>query len=63
MFEWIIKEGKILQERFPDEYAQILLAAQSYADETTVPCTEWLAVDEIVDIVLQEAKKYVMAHT
>jgi len=36
----------------------ILYSAQVYADENTIPCTEWPTSDEIINIVLETAKKY-----
>lgn len=36
----------------------ILYSAQCYADENTIPCTEWPTSEEIVANVLETAKKY-----
>jgi hypothetical protein len=37
--------------------ADILLVAQEFVDETTIPCTEWALPSEVVAVVLEEAKK------
>ncbi|WP_164016436.1 hypothetical protein [Pyxidicoccus trucidator] len=39
----------------------IMLAAQRYADEMTIPCTEWPSVDEIAAVVEREARTFVKA--
>lgn len=41
-----------------DVTAEILLTTQRYADEATVPCTEWPTVSDLAEIVLHEAKKF-----
>lgn len=38
--------------------AQFLLAAQRYADEATIPCTEWPSVEDIAAVVHREALKF-----
>jgi hypothetical protein len=38
--------------------AEILFAAQKFADEATIPCTEWPSVHEIAVVVLGKAKCY-----
>jgi hypothetical protein len=40
--------------------ARILRAAQQFADEATIPCTEWPSVEEIAAVVQREARKLVM---
>jgi hypothetical protein len=43
--------------------AKILHAAQSFADEMTIPCTEWPTVEGITNIVFQEAKLFAKVNT
>lgn len=39
----------------------ILLAAQCFADEATIPCTEWPTQEEIAEVVCREAQKYALS--
>jgi hypothetical protein len=39
----------------------ILLAAQCFADEATIPCTEWPSQEEIAEVVCREAQKYALS--
>lgn len=41
-----------------DVTCNILLAAQKFAEEATIPCTEWPSTSEITEIVLTKAKDY-----
>lgn len=36
----------------------ILYAAQDYADEMTIPCTEWPTQEEVINIVFEAALKW-----
>ncbi|TCS32065.1 hypothetical protein EDC30_1253 [Paucimonas lemoignei] len=38
--------------------SDVLFSAQRYADENTIPCTEWPTSDEVINNVLETAKKY-----
>lgn len=38
--------------------SKILLVAQKFTDEMTIPATEWASVDEIIAVVSQESKKF-----
>jgi hypothetical protein len=37
----------------------ILFAAQNYADEMTIPCTEWPTQAEVIAVVCSAAKKWI----
>ncbi|PDV98973.1 hypothetical protein [Candidatus Chloroploca asiatica] len=39
----------------------ILLAAQCFADEATIPCTEWPTQEEIAEVVCRQAQKYALS--
>ena len=41
--------------------AHILLAAQEFVDETTIPCTEWATPREVVDVVSKAAQEHAAA--
>jgi hypothetical protein len=41
-----------------DVTADILSSAQKFADENTIPCTEWPGSEDVVNHVLQTVKKY-----
>lgn len=38
--------------------SDILFSAQKYADENTIPCTEWPTSEDVIKNVLETAKKY-----
>jgi hypothetical protein len=42
-----------------DITGSILFSAQHYADEMTIPCTEWPSQKEIIDVVLASAKNWI----
>ncbi len=41
-----------------DVTGDILLSAQKFVDEATIPCTEWPTSDELVEKISVETKKY-----
>lgn len=41
--------------------AHILLAAQEFVDETTIPCTEWATPNEVVEVVSKAAREHTAA--
>jgi len=38
--------------------SEVLLAAQRFADEATIPCTEWPSVEEVQDVVFKACVAY-----
>lgn len=40
--------------------SEILLAAQIYTDDATIPCTEWPRVSDIARVVLEKSRIYAM---
>ncbi|MDI7204799.1 hypothetical protein QMM44_15335 [Leptospira santarosai] len=42
-----------------DITSEILNEAQRFADEASIPCTEWPTVEEIIEIVSRSARKFV----
>ena len=41
--------------------SNILLKAQCFADEATIPCTEWPTPAEIAELVCREAQQYALS--
>jgi hypothetical protein len=46
-----------------DATAEVLLAAQAFADEATIPCTEWPLAAEIAAVALEAGKRYARVGT
>ncbi|MBW0432156.1 hypothetical protein HGB47_00835 [Leptospira yasudae] len=41
-----------------DITAEILFEAQRFANEATIPCTEWPTVEEVIEVVSKTARKF-----
>ncbi|PJZ30287.1 hypothetical protein [Leptospira kmetyi] len=44
-----------------DITAEFLFEAQSFADEATIPCTEWPTVEEVIEVVWKTARKFALS--
>ncbi|PJZ59180.1 hypothetical protein [Leptospira barantonii] len=44
-----------------DITSEILFEAQRFADEATIPCTEWPSVEEVIEVVSKTARKFALS--